>query len=106
MKTQSSPGPTRELVGAVIAFATSRRLGEQVRHPDEVVGRGRQLGPQLVDAHASVAQLAPAPDRLHPPINLLGALAQPLTELVADLPGGAAVDGTALPGRVLSHMRS
>ena len=99
MKPRGIAGAEQALVGPVILWASSGRLGEQVGHSDQVVRGGGELGPQLIESDPAVAQLATPAHRLHPAIDLLDPLAHPLAPLVARRAGGAAVDGAPLPGR-------
>src|SRR5580700_6867915 len=79
--------------------------GRERRHPNEVVGRDGQFGPELVACNADVAQLPSSADRLGPAEDLLHALANPLTDGVAAVPRGPLIDRTAPPARVLGNVR-
>ena len=77
----------------------------QIPDPHQVV-HGQGEGEHPSDpAHAAMAHLATQPDRLGPAEDLFHPLALLLTDGVAGMAGGAAIDGTAPAGGVLRDMR-
>jgi hypothetical protein len=85
--------------------APLRGLRQQISHSDQVErGRGH-LGPELVAFDPAVAQLASTGDRFQPAEDLLNPLADALTDEIAELGRGVAIDATAsLRGDVLGHV--
>src|SRR5256885_708550 len=75
-----------------------RRLGHEVPEPDEVVGGGGQIGPELVALDPDVTQLATPADHLQPAEDLLHPLTNTLAGGVAEMSDGAAVDPAAALG--------
>src|SRR5256885_16490627 len=75
-----------------------RRLGHEVPEPDQVVGGGGQIGPELVALDPDVTQLATPADHLQPAEDLLHPLTNTLADGVAEMSDGAAVDPAAALG--------
>src|SRR2546421_992519 len=75
-----------------------RRLGHKVPEPDQVVGGGGQIGPELVALDPDVTQLATPADHLQPAEDLLHLLTNTLAGGVAEMSDGAAVDPAAALG--------
>src|SRR5437016_3062719 len=75
-----------------------RRLGHKVPEPDQVVGGGGQIGPELVAFDPDVTQLATPADHLQPAEDLLHPLTNTLAGGVAEMSDGAAVDPAAALG--------
>src|SRR5438309_1629617 len=75
-----------------------RRLGHEVPEPDQVVGGGGQIGPELVALDPDVTQLATPADHLQPAEDLLHPLTNTLAGGVAEMSDGAAVDPAAALG--------
>src|SRR3982074_3926934 len=75
-----------------------RRLGHAVPEPDQVVGGGGQISPELVALDPDVTQLATPADHLQPAEDLLHPLTNTLAGGVAETSDGAAVDSAAALG--------
>src|SRR5437588_9117610 len=75
-----------------------RGLGHEVPEPDQVVGGGGQIGPELVALDPDVTQLATPADHLQPAEDLLHPLTNTLAGGVAEMSDGAAVDPAAALG--------
>src|SRR5882762_92876 len=86
--------------GGAIAAASCHRDPE-IAQPDQVVERRREDEQPAHSGDAAVARLAKQGDRLQPAKDFLDPFAPPLTEPVAGMPRGPAIDGTAPPARVL-----
>src|SRR5258707_15590410 len=86
--------------GGAIAAASCHRHPE-IAQPDQVVERRREDEQPAHSGDAAVARLAKQGDRLQPAKDFLDPFAPPLTEPVAGMPRGPAIDGTAPPARVL-----
>src|SRR3989442_6968546 len=79
---------------------------QQLRHADQVVGGGGELGPELVSSHPDVAQLPATSHGLHPAEDLFHPFARTLGHRVAGMTNRAPVQGApAHSGDVLCHLR-
>src|SRR5262249_58825328 len=72
--------------------ASSGGRRHELRHPEQVVRRGDEVGPEAGAGEAAVATLAPAPDRLAPAEDLFDPLPRALAQRVARMPRGAAIE--------------
>ena len=73
----------------------SRRSCQQRAQPDQVVGRGGEGHDPIDERVAAMSQLAQPTDGLQPAEDLLDEFPSPLTDGVARVPRGPAVDGAA-----------
>src|SRR5262249_58188481 len=81
------------------------RCWQQLRHADQVVGRGGEVGPETVTLHTTIARLPPTSDGLEPAEDFLDPLAMPLADRVARMPRPAGVEvRAAVAGDVLRQM--
>src|SRR5436305_13660716 len=80
---------------------------QQIPHPHEVVGGGREGKDPPNLKYAAVTGLPQHPDRLHPTEHFLNPLPFALADLVTGVSRCAAIDrAAAIPLQVLRHMRS
>jgi hypothetical protein len=77
---------------------------QQLRHPDQVVGRGYQVSRQASPVQPPVTSPAKSTHRFHPPKDLLYSLPGPLAQGVPRVPGGPSIDGAAAARSVLGHV--
>src|SRR5690606_6286314 len=82
-----------------------RCFGEDVAHPDEVVAGQSQQPLEANFLPAAELRLANLADLFTPAHDLLDPLTHLLTDVVAVMPGGAAVDCGAPVRNVLRHVR-
>src|ERR1700733_11593000 len=80
----------------------SRR--RQLDHPDEVVGRGCEVGVEARSLGAAVTRLAKTADGLHPAPDLLDLLSRSLAETVSIVLRRAAVDVRTPTAHILRDM--
>src|SRR3954449_9756352 len=83
----------------------SRARSQQARQAHQVVGHSRKAERQADPLPTSEAGSAQACDLLGPAKDLLDPLADALAQSIARMPGDAAINGRAAPGRVLRHVR-
>ena len=79
------------------------RLGPQSSQPDQVVRRAHEGEPPAHFLKSSQLHFPQQADRLHPAEGLFHALAFPLAERIAGVPGGAFVNGAG-PARVAGEL--
>ena len=80
----------------------SRACQLQVPQPDQVIRRGGEGELPIHEGDAAMPELAQAADGLHPPEDLFHELPFPLTDVIARMPRGPAIDRA--PASLLGHV--
>ena len=93
-------GPRRGAAGARSWRSRTRRL--QIPQPDHVIRRRGEGQLPIDELDTAMPQLPQATDGLHPPKDLFHELSFPLTDVIARMPRGPAVDRT--PASLLRHV--
>jgi len=110
--TREEMGTRLRIRGIAYGFASYSMLQtdssgcrQNFRDTNEIVGSGGQHEEPFDQATTTMAGLAQAADRLHPPERLFDPLALDCADAIAGMPGGARINRRAAIGIVLRDMR-